>query len=212
MFFTLTTPDVVDLSEIRNRWRRFRHYLVESVFASGVKYVMNFERHPEGHGWHIHSVFSAYVPLKRILPYVRECGFGRVDVRRVYTTGVAEYLTKHALKAYATANAFLRADGGGVKRMRLVNTSRGLPPLSDYTYLSGYRDGYLLLKRKIEFNLKVDKRNFVGYMAYVKAAYQLGIRTWADFEQFRRSPVHAAKKYLDGYNKLCAARMENLLG
>ena len=97
VFFTLTTPDVVDLCEIRRRWREFRHELFRDIKRRKrivPKYVMNYEVHPGGHGWHIHSVINCYVDLRRYLPLIRRCGFGRVDVRRVNSEGVADYLTK----------------------------------------------------------------------------------------------------------------------
>lgn len=98
-FFTLTTPDVVDIHEIRDRWRKFRHYLVE-LLGKDTKYIMNYELHPNGHGWHIHSVWNAYIPLKTHYHKLKDFGFGRVDVQLVNSLGVAEYLSKHALKAY----------------------------------------------------------------------------------------------------------------
>lgn len=135
VFFTLTTPDVVDIFEIRARWRSLRHYLVQQVFPKGTKYIMNYEIHPCGHGWHIHSVWNHYVPLTSIFSDLRRFGFGRVDVRRVNSTGVAEYLTKHALKAYRGVSARMREDMEK-SRLRLVNQSRGLPRLSDYAWIS----------------------------------------------------------------------------
>lgn len=131
VFLTLTTPDVVDIVEIRQRWRSLRHYLVE-LFGSDVKYVMNYEIHPKGHGWHIHSVWNRYIPLKEFLPKIQSFGFGRVDVRKAGSVGVADYLSKHCLKAY---RGISRKDGG-CSRLRLVNCSRGLPRLSDYVWES----------------------------------------------------------------------------
>lgn len=136
VFLTLTTPDVVDLAEIRERWRLFRHEITRKL-KSNPKYVMNYEVHPNGHGWHIHSVFNRYLPHEVLLPLARASGFGRLDVRRVGSAGVAEYLTKHALKAYAKRTKYAEK---GAKRARLVNTSRGLPRLCDYHYESARLD------------------------------------------------------------------------
>lgn len=136
VFLTLTTPDVVDLSEIRRRWREFRHEIMRRL-KTDPKYVMNYEVHPNGHGWHIHSVFNRYLPHELLLPLARASGFGRLDVRRVGSAGVAEYLTKHALKAYAKRTKYAEK---GAKRARLVNTSRGLPRLCDYHYESSRLD------------------------------------------------------------------------
>lgn len=133
VFFTLTTKDVVDLKEIRERWRNLRHWLARRL-GYDAKYVMNYEVHPKGHGWHIHSVWNHYIDLRRFLPKIQSFGFGRVDVRKVDSKGVSEYLTKHALKAYAKRVKL----EGGCARCRLVNASRGLPVLSDYHYESEF--------------------------------------------------------------------------
>lgn len=134
VFLTFTTPDVVDVYEIRRRWRGVRHFLCEKY--KGVKYVMNFEIHPRGHGWHIHSVWNRFIPLNvGTLNKFHEFGFGRVDIRRVNSKGVSDYLTKHALKAYrGVSQAEIKRNPSF--RLRLVNASRGLPVLSDYEWKS----------------------------------------------------------------------------
>lgn len=139
VFFTLTTPDVVSFSEIRQRWASLRHWLLRELrrrSGGAVHYIMNYEVHPGGHGWHIHAVFSSYIDLRKYLCVIRSFGFGRVNVKRVDSAGVSEYLTKHALKAYARRCK----SECNVTRSRLVNTSRGLPTLSDYHYLSETRN------------------------------------------------------------------------
>lgn len=161
VFFTFTTPDVVDYHTIRARWCRLRHELLRSLrtqYGKGRKvlYVMNYEKHPgylqkvvrhpqcgeivkrsdgNSHGWHIHGVINCFVPLDKFLPLVHSCGFGRTDVRRVTSKGIATYLTKHALKAYAGLSRNEREKYKG-QRMRLVNASRGLPTLDEYSYRS----------------------------------------------------------------------------
>lgn len=161
VFFTLTTPDVVDYHTIRARWCKLRHALLRSLrtqYGKGrsVLYVMNYEKHPGylqkvvyhpkcgeivirsdgiSHGWHIHGVINCFVSLEKFLPLVHCCGFGRTDVRRVTSKGIATYLTKHALKAYTGLSRKEREKYKG-QRMRLVNASRGLPALNEYSYTS----------------------------------------------------------------------------
>ena len=89
-FMTLTTVDVVDYFEIRERWRNLRHWFVRRL---KVRYIQNFELHPYGHGWHIHLVVDNFVPLKKYLRKIQSFGFGRIDIRRVYTKEISEYLT-----------------------------------------------------------------------------------------------------------------------
>lgn len=134
-FLTLTTPDVVTILQIRERWRNLRHDLVRRL-GRDAKYVMNYELHPRGHGWHIHAVFNRYIPLRRGGLYrLRSFGFRMIRVEKVTTEGVALYLSKHCLKAYRGVSKQLQ---GQSKRLRLVNCSRGLPVLSDYKWKSRF--------------------------------------------------------------------------
>lgn len=180
-FFTLTTPDVVEYPEIRARWARLRLYMLQDMRRQGgnPQFVMNYERHPgylqkvvkkdtfeecvirsDGipHGWHIHGVMSCYIPLWRYLPAMRAYGFGRVDVRHVTTTGVADYLTKHALKAYRGISKRER-EKNGVERLRLVSCSRGMPALHDYRTTSGHLElsRYLMQLQVAEVKRAGDK-------------------------------------------------------
>ena len=134
IFLTLTTPDIVSLFELRKRWRALRHWLIQDVFRGRkVHYVMNFELHPKGHGWHIHAVFNRPIDLNLRLKDIQFYGFGRVDVRLVRSKGVSDYLTKHCLKAYRGIVAKEIRANPELKRIRLVNTSRGLPTLDSYS-------------------------------------------------------------------------------
>lgn len=148
-FFTFTTPDVVTYDVIRERWRKLRHFLVEKYRGKNLRYVMNFELHPKGHGWHIHAVFSDYIQLRRGgLARLRSFGFGMINVEKVDTYGVAQYLAKHCLKAYRGVKAAQKGQG---KRLRLVNTSRGLPRLSDYKWQSQYNQSVVRFMRRPMF-------------------------------------------------------------
>lgn len=161
VFFTLTTPDEVDYNTIRQRWRELRHELLRALRAkdeSKVDYIMNFEVHPSylqkevrlrdgslsirrsdghSHGWHIHGVINRFIPVKSFRLLCYNCGFGRINLKRVNSAGVSEYLTKHALKAYRGYSRKERARLG-VGRLRLVNTSRGLPALNSYLAISDF--------------------------------------------------------------------------
>lgn len=190
VFFTLTTRDEVEFLEIRKRWRALRNdlmrYLRRTYPGKQIHYVMNYEMHPgylqklvkdkygeklihgtgRSHGWHIHGVFSCFVPVYHFREYLERHGFGRFDIRRVKTKGVSDYLTKHALKAYQGLSAKEREKYQGSRR-RLVNTSRGLPALNDYAYQSAHLDTVRkimkekkeeidLLKKSIDTDLTID--------------------------------------------------------
>lgn len=175
VFFTLTTPDEVCLVEIRRRWRNLRNWLVRRLH--NPLYVMNYELHPgylqkevrerdgslflrrsdgHSHGWHIHGVMNCFVPLKELLKKIQSFGFGRVDVRMVNSKGISDYLTKHALKAYRGLTAKERREYGNM-RLRLVNTSRGLPSLSWYRFESPHLDNQrnMLDEWRSEFDERV---------------------------------------------------------
>jgi hypothetical protein len=209
VFFTLTTPDEVDYREIRERWRSLRHDLLREIRKNAshkIEYVMNFERHnpyllkvankdtdtefilhSDGHchGWHIHGVINSFVPMDKFLPLIHSHGFGRTDVRWVNSSGVAHYLTKHALKAYRGLSRRDRAKYGD-GRYRLVNTSRGLPPLTSYRYESEHLRQ--IHKRMIEarsteiemreHGITPDKRpDYRIIRVYSELSYLLGLRT-----------------------------------
>lgn len=187
VFFTLTTPDEVDFPTIRARWRDLRHSLVRALRRkypnARIEYVMNYEAHPgylqklvsdpktrdrvirsdgRPHGWHIHGVINCFVDLRVFRRMLDQCGFGRVDVRRVTSRGVSDYLTKHALKAYRGLSAKERRKYAGA-RMRLVNASRGLPALNEYAYRSVLLDDTRLVMseaREIEKETKLRLRDY----------------------------------------------------
>lgn len=129
-FWTFTTKDVVDLFEIRNRWRSLRHEIQRYLGKS--KYIMNYELHPKGHGWHIHVVFSRFYCIDDVRFYSDKFGFGRINCKRITSKGISDYLVKHCMKSYRMSNYL----SNRVKRIRLVNLSRGLPSLSDYNWVS----------------------------------------------------------------------------
>lgn len=135
VFLTLTTRDVVSYSEIRQRWRNLRHWLIRRL--GRPLYVMNYEVHPSGHGWHIHVVIQSYVDLKLYLGKIQSFGFGRVNVRPITNLGIADYLTKHCMKPYRGSGKS-SFSMGEYTRCRLINQSRGLPCLADYHYSSDY--------------------------------------------------------------------------
>jgi hypothetical protein len=196
VFFTLTTADSCGLSDIRSRWRSFRNFIVRKMENDGYgrpAYVMNYEMHPGvllkvkkdgsvyrgtglSHGWHIHGVFDRFVPLCKYFPDIRSHGFSRVDFRVVNSRGVSWYLTKHALKAYRGVSS----SKGDCVRLRLVNTSRGLPRLSDYNVVSEFRDGVKALLSRFPETGFYKTWGFVRRFRACQVAYMMGVRERAD--------------------------------
>lgn len=88
--WTLTTPDEVDLRELSQRWRK----LIWNGFTPCVRV---FEKHPRGHGYHVHFVTSERIDVDELRPRAERVGFGRVHVKRIPARSaryVAKYLTK----------------------------------------------------------------------------------------------------------------------
>lgn len=182
-FLTLTTPDVVTIHEIRKRWRSLRHYLAEREGA-GFKYVMNYELHPRGHGWHIHGVFNRYINLRgEGLRQLRRYGFGMINVKKVNSLGVSQYLSKHCLKAYRGVRKSLHA-GEFMQRLRLVNTSRGLPRLSDYKWQSAYNEKVNQVMRNRAFRDRFKGVEWRRVRLLAEASVLLGVYPWRLFSRF----------------------------
>lgn len=194
-FMTFTTKDVVTIHQIRERWRNLRHFLIERE-GKGIKYVMNYELHPKGHGWHIHAVFNRYINLRAGGLYrLRRYGFNIINVKRVDSLGVAEYLSKHCLKAYRGCSKALQ---GQSKRLRLVNCSRGLPVLSDYRWRSAFNDSVRLYLRRPFFQSAFKGFSFSSRYNYAQFAVLNG---WT-VQQLRDAVFpshHREKGVIDDY-------------
>ena len=92
VFITLTTPDKCDLSMLRERWRIFRHDYLRRI--GNPKYIMVYEPHPHGHGWHIHAVIEQrWLNLSEYRHFAKQAGFGRIHVERISkNTDMTKYL------------------------------------------------------------------------------------------------------------------------
>lgn len=209
VFFTLTTPDEVDFGEIRRRWRILRHDLIRDLRKHNKHeplFVMNYERHPgylqklvkddntvekvirsdgRPHGWHIHGVINCRIPLRRYRAMLNRSGFGRVDVRRVNTMGVADYLTKHALKAYRGLSRLARARME-CQRMRLVNVSRGLPALSEYVWRSDEIDRTRAVFRELVKDHKDDYGKIINPLKHWRIASVISLLRLSSIGDFQR--------------------------
>lgn len=130
-FWTFTTKDVVDYSEISRRWREVRHWL--GIAYKPFRYIQNFEVHPLGHGWHIHFVSDTFINLKKHFNKIQSFGFGRIQVKKITSLGITEYLEKHAFKPVRRSDK-----DGSTSRVRLINISRNLEcPLRRFEVVGG---------------------------------------------------------------------------
>lgn len=161
VFLTLTTADVCTLSEIRTRWRSFRHDYFRAL-GGKAKYVQVYEPHPGGHGWHVHIVVDrGFLPLALIRRFSGRAGFGRIHIERVWSVGrISGYLGKYLSKGLANVKDM------GVKRCRLVNLSRGLTRLVDIQIQSALTD-------KIKACISCDFDEWRGWLVVDKYRFVL---------------------------------------
>lgn len=88
--WTLTTADKIDLKELSRRWRKV-------IWNGFTPCVRVFERHPGGHGYHVHFVTAERLDVNELRSRTAEAGFGRIHVRRIPGARagyIAKYLTK----------------------------------------------------------------------------------------------------------------------
>jgi len=116
--WTVTTPDVVDKWELSKRWHSLLTNLVkESPMLMGVRV---FERHPGGHGWHIHFVTPTRLSAKHMWVTCRGHRFGHIDVARITDTErICSYLCKYLGKTVGGAYGRMWACFGGFKGSRV---------------------------------------------------------------------------------------------
>ena len=172
VFITLTTPDRVDLTEIRKRWRIFRHDYFRQI--GKASYIQVYEPHPRGHGWHIHLVVDrGFLPVQILRKYAVRAGFGRIHIERVLSScGAARYLSKYLVKGIKACKAL------GVLRVLLVNCSRGLTRLSDCVCESDVLDVCKEVVKKASTHFKTD---FIGVPLHLRF---LHVRNWLLFGHY----------------------------
>ena len=92
--FTLPAP-AHEWSSISHSWKRLQRRLKHSEFD--VRGLRMTEWHPKGHGWHIHWLTLAWIPVEVMRRHSNACGFGHINVC-LLKDSIADYLAKHFLK------------------------------------------------------------------------------------------------------------------
>ena len=93
--WTLTTPDEVDLKELSQRWRKM-------IWNGFTPCVRVFEKHPGGHGYHVHFVTADRIDVNELRLKAEAAAFGRIHVRRI-PGKKAEYVAKYLTKQRSTS-------------------------------------------------------------------------------------------------------------
>lgn len=123
-FLTLTVPEHgLPLRVVTSRWRAFRSSRYMRDLLKGHSYICVYEKHPNGHGWHIHCVLNRYVNISRLRDMSSRYGFGRVHIE-LCGVDIGKYIAKYISKSF-------EARPSDCKGVRLVNVSRCLLSLRD---------------------------------------------------------------------------------
>jgi len=101
-FWTLTTPEKGEVEEISDRWHSFstmmaRHFRGRKLWRG----LRVYERHPKGHGWHVHFVVPNFLPIALVRSVAEGAGFGRIHVWRDESADpeqISRYLLKYLAK------------------------------------------------------------------------------------------------------------------
>ena len=123
-FLTLTVPEHgLPLNVVTARFRALRNSRFVRDLLKGHDYVCVYEKHPNGHGWHIHIVLNRFVPIREFRLISGRYGFGRIHIE-LCGSDIGKYISKYISKT-------LQDRPDDCKGLRLINVSRGLLALRD---------------------------------------------------------------------------------
>ena len=114
----------IPLRAVADMWRSFANTRFWRKLSRKRDYVMVFEPHPSGHGWHVHFVCNFFVPIRELVSVGGLYGFGVCYMESVDVGGVY-YISKYICKSTSLARK------EGCKCVRICNVSRSLVPLRD---------------------------------------------------------------------------------
>jgi hypothetical protein len=96
-FVTATIPEAdPDPRTISTRWAYFVHELRRAY--PGLRVIRVLQKHPGGHGWHVHALFDRFVPSQVMWHQARLAGLGRIDfqmVSRQKRQNVVQYVSRY---------------------------------------------------------------------------------------------------------------------
>lgn len=124
-FFTLTVPEHhLPLRVVADRWRAFANTRWWRRQKKQGDYIIVYEPHPSGHGWHIHVLTNFYIPWQELQLMANAVHFGHTDIEAV-DNGCALYVCKYVTKADVLRKA------QDSRHVRIVNVSRRLLAVRD---------------------------------------------------------------------------------
>lgn len=133
-FFTLTVAEnSLPLREVADRWRAFANTRWWRALKKGRDYIITYEPHPGGHGWHIHCLTNFYIPWQELQLMARAVHFGHTDIEAV-DSSCSLYVAKYVSKS----EVYRRLQDS--RHVRIVNVSRRLLALKDVVVSSSSID------------------------------------------------------------------------
>lgn len=123
-FLTLTVPEHgLPLKVVTSRFRALRNSPFVRNLLKGHDYICVYEKHPGGHGWHIHIVLNRFIPIREFRAVAERYGFGRIHIE-LCGADIGKYISKYISKT-------IQERPDDCKGLRLINVSRGLLALRD---------------------------------------------------------------------------------
>lgn len=99
-FVTATIPESdPDPRVISARWKYFIKVLRRRI--PGLRVIRVLQKHPGGHGWHVHALMDRYVNANLFLHYADCAGLGRMDfqmVSREKRQNVIQYVCRYVTR------------------------------------------------------------------------------------------------------------------
>ena len=123
-FLTLTVKEHgLPLQVVTSRFRALRSSRYMRDLLKGNQYICVYEKHPNGHGWHIHIVLNFWVDISTFRGWAHRYGFGRIHIE-LCGGEIGKYISKYISKT-------LEERPDDCRGLRLINVSRGLLALRD---------------------------------------------------------------------------------
>jgi hypothetical protein len=120
-FVTATIEDEVhDPKVISARWTALIKRLRRRHFPD-LKSIRVLQKHPRGHGWHIHALLDRFIPAKILLEAGRKCSLGRMSFEMV--SGEARQRSIHYVVRYIVRDMKERWQEKALKGVRLLTAS-----------------------------------------------------------------------------------------
>lgn len=173
-FFTLTVPEHdLPLPLVSARWRDFANTRWWRRQKAKGDYVVVYEPHPSGHGWHIHVITNFFIPWQELALMARVVHFGHTDIRQV-DSGTALYCAKYLSKSKILKRF------AGCPKLRIVNTSRGLVRLKDIEIHSPSID-FIKAHWSMGSGLPINRRFALLYLSWIQSTMNItGLHPFVD--------------------------------